>query len=367
MLIALGSSTAGCKYFPAFDSVLQDKKQDYKKSESLPDLEVPPDLSSDAIKDTLAVPEVEDGTATYSTYQDRIAARRRSDGAPSPETEAPAAMAPAAESRPAEVTVRGTPEEIWPKLQAHWKQEGYTLKVDDPDHGRMETEWKEDKDGQTRQRFRVLAEPAEKGTSHLTVTGSTETQKTEGDRAVWVAAENSQGQDEQTVAGLEESLGGGAPVSMVSEEERAAQRAERDRISAAAPAAAGVAGLATVMNAGEGKRYLLVANDFSTAWKATGDALTQSGIKIDDKDESRGVYYIDYAGAADKKRGLLSRLAFWRGGDGNEKHQVSVTAVDGKTEVVVLDKKGNWENDAEADHILEALQSAMQKGQGTNE
>src|ERR687892_14998 len=64
-----GLLLSGCSLF---DKILPDRQQEYKKSQSLPDLEVPPDLTSESINDTMAVPEIDaSGTATYSTYQER--------------------------------------------------------------------------------------------------------------------------------------------------------------------------------------------------------------------------------------------------------------------------------------------------------
>ena len=61
---------AGCSRFvPKLDEVVPDKRTAYRKSETLPDLEVPPDLTTDAIQDRMAIPE--GGTASYSTYQQR--------------------------------------------------------------------------------------------------------------------------------------------------------------------------------------------------------------------------------------------------------------------------------------------------------
>src|SRR2546430_9764238 len=69
-VLVSGFTLGGC----GMDKVLPDKQHEYKKSQSLPDLEVPPDLSSESINDTMAVPEVDaNGTATFSTYQERIA------------------------------------------------------------------------------------------------------------------------------------------------------------------------------------------------------------------------------------------------------------------------------------------------------
>jgi outer membrane protein assembly factor BamC len=366
-LLLAATALGGCKFLPAFDEVLPDKKKEYNKSESLPDLEVPPDLSSDAIKDTMSVPEMDGGTATYSTYQERIATRRKgaAPGSQDAGGVATGAAVPgavgsstsAAAVNEGTVTVRGTSEEIWPKLQSFWKDNGYALASDDRRASRMSTEWLENERQMTREKFELRAAAGKSGTTSLTLHRIAQAQKPEGEHLVWVDAPAS-GSISPWLGKLEAALSG-TPVSMVPPEEREAQRAERDRETQ--PELGPEGGVSEILFAGEGKKYLLVGSTFADAWKNTGDALTKAGIEVEDKDESRGVYYVHYAPEGSAKPGLLSRLAFWRGSDRDTKHQVSITAVGRKSEVVVLDHKGNWENNALADRLLENIQSQLKQ------
>ena len=102
------SAMLGCSWFPTFDDVMPDRNKEYQKSASLPDLEIPPDLSSDAISDTLSVPEVDaKGTASYSTYQERIA-RRGGDERSGRDSDGEAYRAPTAPPSPAEESPEDT-------------------------------------------------------------------------------------------------------------------------------------------------------------------------------------------------------------------------------------------------------------------
>lgn len=69
VLLAL-AALGGCKAITAkLDEVDPEKRVEYKKSSSLPPLEIPPDLTSSTVDDTLAVPDISpSGTATYSVY-----------------------------------------------------------------------------------------------------------------------------------------------------------------------------------------------------------------------------------------------------------------------------------------------------------
>ena len=51
------SLLSGCGVFSGLDRVMPDRRTDYEKAESLPDLEIPPDLTTDAIQDRMAVPQ----------------------------------------------------------------------------------------------------------------------------------------------------------------------------------------------------------------------------------------------------------------------------------------------------------------------
>jgi uncharacterized lipoprotein len=55
-------------------------------------------------------------------------------------------------------------------------------------------------------------------------------------------------------------------------------------------------------------------------------------------------------------------LKFWDR-KGNEIHQLSLTGVGDKTEVVVLDKDGKWETSDEAGQLLSRLHDEINGGQ----
>ena len=121
------------------------------------------------------------------------------------------------------------------------------------------------------------------------------------------------------------------------------------------------------MSAGEGKKYLRVTEDFSETWHLTGRALAKAGFTVADEDRDRGVYFVDFTGTpgtAPEQAGFLSSLAFWRGDE--TEHEVQLTGIGEKTEVVVLDDDGNWESGPVADEILTRLETALnQAGEST--
>jgi len=170
----------GCKYLPKLDEVLPDQTKEYRKSESLPDLEVPPDLTSEAIEDNMSVPEVDaSGTATYSTYQERIRARKEARQAQHTQ----GTMALADEQL---LVVKGSATDIWPRLRGFWQERGFKLDLDDQELGVLETDWREDTVEFKRDRFKLFTEAGDQeGTTVIYLSHEGESQKPEGEALVW--------------------------------------------------------------------------------------------------------------------------------------------------------------------------------------
>jgi outer membrane protein assembly factor BamC len=116
---------------------------------------------------------------------------------------------------------------------------------------------------------------------------------------------------------------------------------------------------AEILSAGEDKEYLAVPDEFSRAWRNIEDAISQSGMFIENKDKEKGIYIVLYFGSSNEdEKSLMEKLKFWKNddADGKEFH-ISLTGVGDKTEIVVLDEKDNWSTSDDAGRILSLLQS----------
>ena len=331
------SAMLGCSWFPTFDDVMPDRNKEYQKSASLPDLEIPPDLSSDAVSDTLSVPEVDaKGTASYSTYQERIARRgggeRSGRDSGGERYRAPAISPSPAEESPEDTEVPASED---------------TTALDDSRTDDVRSE--EDRDERIADEEAAGSSPADEEEPASEPEPEPETE--------------SQSDAARTPAG------GGDDEPADEPEEDPADETERSPLPAAAIGVGqtGAGGRAELVSAGEGKKYLRVTKDFSEAWHLTGRALAKAGFTVADEDRDRGVYFVDFTGApgtASEQAGFLSSLAFWRGDE--TEHEVQLTGIGEKTEVVVLDDDGNWESGPVADEILTRLETALnQAGEGT--
>jgi outer membrane protein assembly factor BamC len=190
------------------DKVLPDKQQEYKKSRSLPDLEVPPDLSSESINDTMAVPEIDaKGTATFSTYQQRIAVRGKT-GAGGPPGGAVGGSRVSSEKV---LIVNSSLPELWPRLRSFWTESGYVVRSDDQEHGVLETDWHENRVDLTRDMFKVTIKPGkQEGTLVLHLAHSGEEMKPQGERLVWQKRARDGALEERIATSLKYYLGKGS-------------------------------------------------------------------------------------------------------------------------------------------------------------
>ena len=393
-VVLLAVSLGACsKIIPKLDEVIPDNRQDYVKAQTLPDLEVPPDLSTEAIRDRMAIPEGGD-SARYSTYQERRAEQKLADELERSETSAIRVL-----ENEHVVAVEGAPVQVWPRLAAFWEDEGYQLDLNDAELGIIETAWNEDEAELRRDKFKVFAEPGEEsGTTVLYISHAGEELTPEGEDLVWKERPRNAELERETVERLLALISGNAPagsrrepaapIAAAEPTDEAAPRADTADAQAAEPAAELAAAepesrpaaktvgsgpkparsdlprSAELVSVGGGKFYLSLAQDFPKAWKTTGRALEKVGVDVKDSDKGRGVYVVEVAGGSGEEAqdGVWNKLKFWDRGDAAE-FQVSLTGVGEKTEVVVLDKNGRWETGDQAGVILNKLHDALNSGQ----
>ncbi len=73
---------------------------------------------------------------------------------------------------------------------------------------------------------------------------------------------------------------------------------------------------AEVVKEADGSATLILNDPFDRAWRRVGLALDRIGFVMEDKDRSKGEFFVRYAdvdidSAAQKKKGLLETLKFW--------------------------------------------------------
>lgn len=367
-LLALSLALAGCS-----GSLVESKKIDYKSARQLPPLEIPPDLTAPTRDDRYAVPDVSPrGVATYSAYTN--------DRAAQPQATATEDVLPAVQSMRVEragtqrwLVVPGTPDVLWPQVKDFWLELGFIVNIERPQVGVMETDWAEDRakipqdflrsaiggvlDGlfstPERDKFRTRLEPGKEPNTveiYISHRGMVEIYPTEAkDTTIW--------QPRPADADLEAEMLRRLMVRLGAKEERA------QAILAAAPEAE----RATLQTAG-GKASLSMQESFDRAWRRVGLALDRIGFTVEDRDRSKGLYFVRYVDPevdieAKKSEGFLSKLAFWRGKDevaaSGSEYRLRVQGEEDASVITVMTREGGEDSSVTARKILTLLQEQL--------
>lgn len=367
-LLALSLVLAGCS-----GSLVESKKIDYKSARQLPPLEIPPDLTAPTRDDRYAVPDVSPrGVATYSAYT--------SDRAAQPQATVTADVLPAVQSMRVEragtqrwLVVPGTPDVLWPQVKDFWLELGFVVNIDRPQVGVMETDWAEDRakipqdflrsaiggvlDGlfstPERDKFRTRLEPGKEPNTveiYISHRGMVEIYPTEAkDTTIW--------QPRPADPDIEAEMLRRLMVRLGAKEEHA------QAIVAAAPEAE----RATLQTAG-GKASLSMQESFDRAWRRVGLALDRIGFTVEDRDRSKGLYFVRYVDPevdieSKKSEGFLSKLAFWRGKDevaaSGSEYRLRVQGEEDASVITVMTREGGEDSSATARKILTLLQEQL--------
>ena len=207
------------------------------------------------------------------------------------------------------------PELAWPRLRDFWTAQGLALETEESDIGVMETEWAARREalpaGDSRERS--SESPMRSTGSRLRdryrtrIERGTEPDTTDiyishrGAEQVFVGAETHDARKEEGLGetlwqprpsdpGLEAEMLSRLMIFLGLDEERAGRHRCRRRRSRARRA-----------SRASRRRHaaLLLDQGFSQAWRRTGLALDRAGFTVQDRDRSRGLYFVRYAGGGE--------------------------------------------------------------------
>jgi outer membrane protein assembly factor BamC len=121
---------------------------------------------------------------------------------------------------------------------------------------------------------------------------------------------------------------------------------------------------AKLVTATGGASALDVNEPFDRAWRRVGLALDRVGFTVEDRDRSKGIYYVRYVdpskdGGTNASGGFLSKLAFWRSSGSEpskaEQYRVMVQQGGEASQVQVLNKDGQPDSSGTSKRILSLL------------
>jgi outer membrane protein assembly factor BamC len=357
------------------DHVRTDTKNKYEKAETLPDLEIPPGLSTEAIRDRMVIPEGGE-SAKFSTYQDRRAAVDVE-----PEEEAPKVTLGGSKLLENE-HVLSLPSDIfekWSVMELFVESKGYGLELNDVELGIIETSWIE-KSRIARNKFKIFAENDENSQGSL-IYISIENQELlpSSEGVAWQRVTRSIDEEKAFVVELETRLLGSASqlpsisasAGILNKAEQAETRSQAPNVdnvdatrSSSFSARSGSRNIASeLVSVGSGKFYMALLSNYELAWEVVGDILVNEGFKLKQADKTAGLYLIGIPKnhSSQSKKSLLKKAQFWKR-DKVQEYQLSLTGVGQKTEVVILDSNGRWLTSGDADNLLNRLHEAVNRG-----
>jgi outer membrane protein assembly factor BamC len=344
-------------------------------------LEVPPDLTSPTADNRYAVPDPRAATSFSQYSRDRAGAPQ---GTPVAAAATGGVLPPVPNARIERagdqrwIVAKAEPAQVWPIVREFWLDMGFGIAREAPEAGILETTWAETRpqiettgirgaigrylpgmySSGERDRFRTRIERgADAGTVeiYLSHRGLEEvfTSPAE-DSTRWVP--RGTGNDRDLEA---EMLG--RLVLKLGEPSRKAVPGAPSAVPSS-PVIASTAPLpvnAVLQNNGAGP---LVVNDgFDRAWRRVGLALDRTGFTVEDRDRSKGVFFVRYIDpeASPTDEGFLDKLAFWRPAPKPGSQPQFLVAVKetggGQSQVTVQNPKGETETSATGKRILALL------------
>ena len=365
---ALAAALALCGCSSAFDPA----KVDYKAERKLPPLEIPPDLTTPPRDERYQIPDANKPAeaTTLSAYN----AERKAPAKPGTTGILPEIDKIKIERSASErwLVVPEPPEKVWPVVKEFWQDMGFLIKTEGPEAGVMETDWNENRarisqDGirntlnsllsgaygtGERDKFRTrlergaLPDTTEIYISHRGVSEVYVNQYR--DSTVWQARPPDPGLEAEFLRRLMVRFG-------VEESRAKAQLAVVQTDSKA-----------KLVPAENGAGSIELAEPFDRAWRRVGLVLDRVGFTVEDRDRSKGVYFVRYvdpeADAVNKKNdSFLAKLMFWRDAPDpkTEQYQVFVKDRSDSSEVQVLNKEGGPDTSDTARKILSLLQQQL--------
>lgn len=334
---------------------------DYKGASKGPPLDIPPDLVTPRAEERFAVPDRVTGGTTFSEFNRERTSERPVAAGPNVIPTAPGVRLER-QGNQRWLVIDQSPEKVWPVVRDFWGASGFALRIESPESGIMETDWAERRpnvpDSWVRnQLMRTLGS--------LYATGERDKYRTrlESDGKATEIFVSHRGLVEELVGVSKEST---VWVSRPSDPEleaeflqRLMQRFQPEKqasLAARQGATAGAAATGTAAGAApapskaaivdiEGRPFVQLPEGFDRSWRQVGLALDRSGFTVEDRDRSKGTFFVRYVdpvqdsvtpGAFERVFGTTSKRDL-----SGRRYRIVVAAESGGARVGVLGEDGN--------------------------
>lgn len=311
-------------------SLIDAKKDDYKRANRLPPLEIPPTLSTPTQDDRYTIPDPKDvaASATYSEYA-------KSRGLPTVQGGYVPGVGVDPQSAQAHIevagsdrwlTVNGTPDQVYNTVKTFLTENNYEIGAENAQLGTIETQWisgrpeveddglirnlinsvfKNDNATGIRDRYRFRVDVGRKpGTSEVFVTQKGLEEVVAGsDRTVWQPRPSEPDKEAEMLKRLLLKFGVDIPNAdkQLAALQPEARKPSADAADVAAGAAATPSGASPRVHLDTGpagEPGLVLGEGFDRGWRRLGLAIDKSGLALQDQDRDSGLYFVQYS--ADK-------------------------------------------------------------------
>ena len=363
----LAIALAGCSVLP--DS----RKIEYKSAGKAPSLDIPPDLSQITRDDRYVVPDAAGkGSATFSAYSaDRTPQAQAQNSVVLPQVDK---VRVERSGNQRWLVVAAPPDKLWDTVKDFWQETGFIISIERPEAGVMETDWAENR---AKIGDDIIRNTLGKFLDSLYSTGERDKFRTRFEQGVMPgttdifvshrameevytssAKDDTRWQPRPADPELEAEMLRRLMVRLGSDEKRA-------EVSIAAAKAEPRAKLA---KADDGTGKLEVLERFDRAWRRVGLALDRVGFIVEDRDRSRGLYFVRYVDPEvdnrKKDEGVLSKLAFWKSSEppasSKTQYRIHVSDSGEQSIVQVLSNEGGTDKSETAKKILGLLLQQLQ-------
>jgi outer membrane protein assembly factor BamC len=335
-------------------TTLTTEKIDYKSTGKSPTLDIPPDLTQLSRDSRYAVV---DGAVTASSFQ----------------TAQPAQGVPIAATSLGDVRIErsGTQrwlvidrpaDKLWEPVRDFWQENGFLLTLDQANLGIMETDWAENRakipgdiirntlgklidslySTGERDKFRTRLERNTAGGTEIFIShrGMIEVfDSTQKDRTVWQPREADPELEAEFLRRLMLKLG--------------ASPTQAKEVLGTATSKVG-----SRMTEIGGQSVVQIDDGFDRAWRRVGLSLDRTGFTVEDRDRSKGVYFVRYVEptAGKSEAGFLGKLFNFSKPDTTPlKFRISVVSKEKTTVISVLNASGQPDRSDNAQRILKVI------------
>jgi outer membrane protein assembly factor BamC len=292
------------------------------------------------------------------------------------------------------------PDQAWPQIRRFWQEQGFLLVVDQRDKGVMETDWNEShaqiNDGlirntlskamgnsyvtSERNKYRTRLEAAPNGGTYVFISqkGMREA-LTNNDSSEWQPKPNDPALEQEYLKRLMAALALADSRTRTGDTQTAdlspagTQTAPNAATSGAKSAAAATAARNVALSAQPAlpdsdtsgapaqlaSTELTLGEPYDRAWLRVGVALDRSNFTVDDRDLSKGLYFVRYVDPKDlssAEQGFWSQVFHGKKEKVAKQYRVNVRAVTpDQTRVAVVDDKGAIDESPQAQQIMSLM------------